>query len=461
MEESLFINLDGNNNLLDLIKKYQQRMKGENPNYVDFSGECQQETHQLGGGKKKERDDFKNNYAIDFVPSAVHGKKSCPNLGPRGGNPSRTKAVHAAEWVKREGVKKEAMKKTTNRTTEGLPRGAGLKLQRGRALLGRPNLAAGNRSSCSSDTRKKGARPTHGGDCSVLPTQEAAHENEKNEQQGKLKKSEINLKNKSSVKEKILDNRTFEEKLVHVERSVSPQRVKEEFLNGSDIKTKELEPPNGWSTLGSSSLCMSHLDTISKSKHKINAMKSGKMFLCSSESKAPREEYLLREVRLKKGAEMRLTPSIKTDLLENCAAVFAFVRSQLRRVNSALTGGRSTGGCRSTGGSRSTGTTSPTKFATKKGESVQRDYLRRLRRNVKKNLEELRRTSIVAFILSVLPEKGSSSCTPTCSVKRVGRPHMPAMRVGGQHIPVMRVGRPQIPVMRVGRPQIPVMRKNP
>ncbi|ANQ10738.1 Uncharacterized protein PCOAH_00049060 [Plasmodium coatneyi] len=254
---------------------------------------------------------------------------------------------------------------------------------------------------------------THDADYSVITTQGEVHKNAKNEEEGKLKKSEINLKDdKGSVKERIFDNRTFEEELLHP-GSFSSKRVKE-FLNGSDILTKELETPNGWSALGRSSFCLSHLDTLSKSKEKINAMKSGKMFLCSSENKAPREEYI-REVRLKKGGEMRLSPTVRTDLLDNCAAIFAFLRSQLGKVNSALTGGRLTKGSHSPGGDK-------------------RNYLRSLRRNVKRHLEELRRTKIVAFILSVLPEKSNSPCTPTCSVKQVRTPNISVMRVGTPHI---------------------------
>ncbi|CAG9475867.1 conserved Plasmodium protein, unknown function [Plasmodium vivax] len=294
----------------------------------------------------------------------------------------------------------------------------------------------------------------------------AAHEGEENakkEPQGKLKKNQMNLKDKDSAQASIPHHRAFEEKVIQV-GSFSSQRVKQ-FLNGSDIKTEEVGRTDGWGALGRSSLCPPHFDTLSKRSSKVNAMRSGRMFLCSSEEKpllqkslrgekplnekplnekplrqneAPREERL-RAVRLKTGGEVRLAPNVRADLLDNCAAVFAFLRSQLKRVNWSLTGGHSTGGSRSFGGghstmgSRSFGSTSPTKGAPPKREDPQRDYLLSLRRSVKRHLEELRRTKIVAFILSVLPEKGSSPCTPTCNVKPVGRPHTAAMRVGRLH----------------------------
>ncbi|KJP89772.1 hypothetical protein AK88_00480 [Plasmodium fragile] len=236
-----------------------------------------------------------------------------------------------------------------------------------------------------------------------------AHENEKNEQEGKLKKSEMNLEHdKGHVKKSILGNGAFEEKLVHAGR-FSCERMKE-FLNGSDVTTKEVVTTHGWKGAhGNSSLCPSHFNTLTKAKHKINAMKSGKMFLCSSENTGPRQGHL-REVRLKNGTDVRLATNLKTDLLDNCAALVAFVRSQLRRVNSAITGRRfALGGC-------FTETTPPTKCATTKRVTT-RNQLRSLRRNVKGHLEKLRRTKIVSFILSVLREKSDSSCTPTCSEK--------------------------------------------
>ncbi|CAA9990376.1 conserved Plasmodium protein, unknown function [Plasmodium knowlesi strain H] len=262
---------------------------------------------------------------------------------------------------------------------------------------------------------------SHDGNESFLSTQEEVNENAKNEKIRKLKKKEINLKDDNDiVKERFLPNQTIECKLFHP-GEFSSQRVKE-FLKEKDIKTKEFEMTNGWSSIVRSSLFLSHCDTLNKTKRKINAMKSGKMFLCSSENKTPRS------VRLKKDGEMKIAPNVRLDLLDNCAAIFSFLRNQLRRVNLALTGGRFIGE------NNSTSTTSSTKFPTTKRVENKRNYLRILRRKVKRHLEELRRMKIVAFILSVLPDRSNSSCTRTCSVKRVETPNISAMRVGRSHM---------------------------